>query len=60
MSDTTNLHQDLSHQRTTVASSLRSAYLVKMTKYVVTGTTGGLGSQVFKYLLKLVPGAHWF
>ncbi|CDO69410.1 hypothetical protein BN946_scf184791.g5 [Trametes cinnabarina] len=26
-----------------------------MVKYVVTGTTGGLGSQVFKYLLKLVP-----
>ncbi|KAI0740798.1 NmrA-like family protein [Earliella scabrosa] len=28
-----------------------------MTKYVVTGTTGGLGSQVFKYLLKLVPAS---
>ena len=27
-----------------------------MVKYVVTGTTGGLGSQVFKYLLKLVSG----
>ncbi|KAI0364006.1 NmrA-like family protein [Pilatotrama ljubarskyi] len=26
-----------------------------MTKYVITGATGGLGSQVFKYLLKLVP-----
>ncbi|KAI0827755.1 NmrA-like family protein [Trametes gibbosa] len=25
-----------------------------MTKYVVTGATGGLGAQVFKYLLKLV------
>ncbi|KAI0669453.1 NmrA-like family protein [Trametes maxima] len=26
-----------------------------MTKYVVTGATGGLGSQVLKHLLKLVP-----
>ncbi|KAI0351982.1 NmrA-like family protein [Trametes cingulata] len=26
-----------------------------MTRYVITGATGGLGSQVFKYLLKLVP-----
>ncbi|KAH9888351.1 NmrA-like family protein [Cubamyces lactineus] len=26
-----------------------------MTRYAVTGTTGGLGSQVLKYLLKLVP-----
>ncbi|KAF7799922.1 hypothetical protein EIP86_011165 [Pleurotus ostreatoroseus] len=26
-----------------------------MVKYVVTGTTGGLGSQVFKYLIRLVP-----
>ncbi|KAI9061383.1 NmrA-like family protein [Trametes sanguinea] len=28
-----------------------------MTKYVITGATGGLGSQVFKYLLKLVPAS---
>ncbi|TFK85940.1 NmrA-like family protein [Polyporus arcularius HHB13444] len=28
-----------------------------MVKYVVTGSTGGLGSQVFKYLLKLVPAS---
>ncbi len=27
-----------------------------MVKYVVTGSTGGLGSQVFKYLIRLVPG----
>ncbi|KAI0765716.1 NmrA-like family protein [Trametes elegans] len=26
-----------------------------MTRYIITGATGGLGSQVFKYLLKLVP-----
>ncbi|KAI0800226.1 NmrA-like family protein [Fomes fomentarius] len=28
-----------------------------MTKYVLTGTTGGIGSQVFKYLLKFVPAS---
>ncbi|KAI0629635.1 hypothetical protein C8Q77DRAFT_1141480 [Trametes polyzona] len=28
-----------------------------MTKYVITGATGGLGSQVFKHLLKLVPAS---
>ncbi|KAI0657789.1 NmrA-like family protein [Cubamyces menziesii] len=28
-----------------------------MTKYVITGATGGLGSQVFKYLLRLVPAS---
>ncbi|KAI0753323.1 NmrA-like family protein [Daedaleopsis nitida] len=28
-----------------------------MTRYVVTGTTGGLGSQVFKHLVKLVPAS---
>ncbi|KAI8970993.1 NmrA-like family protein [Trametes punicea] len=28
-----------------------------MTKYVITGATGGLGSQVFKYLLKLVQAS---
>ncbi|KAI0330390.1 NmrA-like family protein [Cubamyces sp. BRFM 1775] len=29
-----------------------------MTKYAITGATGGLGSQVFKYLLKLVPASE--
>ncbi|OJT13276.1 Quinone oxidoreductase 2 [Trametes pubescens] len=28
-----------------------------MTKYVITGATGRLGSEVFKYLLKLVPAS---
>ncbi|KAI0645006.1 NmrA-like family protein [Trametes meyenii] len=28
-----------------------------MVKYVVTGATGGLGSQVFKYLVELVPSS---
>ncbi|KAI1790379.1 hypothetical protein LXA43DRAFT_1016861 [Ganoderma leucocontextum] len=28
-----------------------------MVKYVVTGATGGLGSQVFKHLLQLVPAS---
>ncbi|OJT13278.1 Quinone oxidoreductase 2 [Trametes pubescens] len=28
-----------------------------MTKYVITGATGGLGSEVFKYLLKFVPAS---
>lgn len=27
-----------------------------MVKYVLTGATGGLGSQVLKYLTRLVPG----
>lgn len=27
-----------------------------MVKYILTGATGGLGSQVFKHLIRLVPG----
>jgi uncharacterized protein YbjT (DUF2867 family) len=29
-----------------------------MVKYVITGATGNLGSQVLKYLLKLVPATE--
>ena len=31
-----------------------------MTKYVLTGATGKLGSEVLAALLKLVPGTHCF
>ena len=27
-----------------------------MVKYILTGATGGLGSQVFEHLIRLVPG----
>lgn len=50
----------------TTASSLRRSHShshaqqlhipATMVKYVLTGSTGGLGSQVLKYLLRLVPG----
>lgn len=37
--------------------SLNSTDLsLKMVKYVLTGATGGLGSQVFTHLIRLVPG----